>query len=231
MAPHGCLHRKSDIAYSMPSLTRRPLKSRESRWARTLARWLVAARVPPNGISLASLAFALTGAAAMLTAPLCMPGTRAGLWMAAALCVQLRLLCNLLDGMVAVEGGLGGKSGEVYNELPDRIADPLLIIPAGYATGLAWGPELGWLAGMLALFTAYVRLLGGAVGLPQSFAGPMAKPQRMAAMTLGLLVAALAVPLSLDGAVLTLALAVVALGALITAARRTSAILRALEVR
>ena len=29
-----------------------------------------------------------------------------------------RLLCNLLDGMVAVEGGKRSKSGELYNDVP-----------------------------------------------------------------------------------------------------------------
>ena len=167
----------------------------------------------------------------MLAVPLAGPGTRIALFLIAAGCVQLRLLCNLLDGMVAVEGGLGSRSGEVYNDLPDRIADPLLIVPAGYASGLAWGPELAWMAGLLALLTAYIRMLGGASGLPQDFQGPMAKPHRMATMTVGLLAAALAVPLGLDGPVLIVALLAVALGAAYTAVRRTRAILAALESR
>jgi phosphatidylglycerophosphate synthase len=208
---------------------RRPLKTRETRWARTLATWLARHRVPPNLISLASLGFAALGALAMLAAPGAGPGLRAALFILAAACVQLRLLCNLLDGMVAVEGGLGSRSGEVYNEVPDRIADPLLIVPAGYATGLPLGPELGWLCGLLALFTAYIRALGGSAGLPQGFQGPMAKPHRMAVMTAGLIAAALAVPLGLDGGILLAALAIIALGTLVTAWRRTSAILSALE--
>ena len=207
---------------------RRPLKTRDTRWARTLAAWLARHRVPPNAISLASLGFAALGAVAMLAAPAAASGGRTALFILAAGCVQLRLLCNMLDGMVAVEGGMGSRSGEVFNEMPDRIADPLLIIPAGYAIGLPFGPELGWLCGLLALFTAYIRALGGAAGLPQGFQGPMAKPHRMAAMTAGLIAAALAVPLGLDGAALAATLTLIALGALVTAWRRTSAILRAL---
>jgi phosphatidylglycerophosphate synthase len=208
---------------------RRPLKTRDTRWARTLAAWVARHRVPPNAISLASLGFAALGAAAMLAAPCLAGGGRAALFILAAACVQLRLLCNLLDGMVAVEGGMGSRTGEVFNEVPDRIADPLLIVPAGYAVGLPYGPELGWLCGLLALFTAYLRALGGAAGLPQDFRGPMAKPHRMAVMTAGLVAAALAVPLGLDGLVLVATLAVISLGALATAWRRTSAILRALD--
>jgi phosphatidylglycerophosphate synthase len=210
---------------------RRPLKTRDTAWARALARWFVARRVAPNHISLASLGFAALGAIAMLLSPAAPPGVRVGLYLAAAVCIQLRLLCNLLDGMVAVEGGLGSRSGDVFNEVPDRIADPLLIVPAGYACGLAWGPELAWTAGLLALLTAYIRALGGTLGLPQSFAGPMAKPHRMAAMTIALITAALLCPWSLDGVVLMLALILIVIGAIVTAVRRTRAILVALEAR
>ncbi len=210
---------------------RRPLKSRDTGWARALARLLAGRRVAPNLISLASLAFAVLGAGAMLLAPLAPAGGRTLLYLTAAAAIQLRLLCNLLDGMVAVEGGLKSASGDLYNEVPDRLADPLLIIPAGYACGLAWGPELGWLAGLLALFTAYLRALGGSLGLPQDFQGPMAKPHRMAAMTLGLVAAALCTPWGLDGAVLALALLLIVAGTLLTAVRRTRTILAGLEAR
>jgi phosphatidylglycerophosphate synthase len=214
-----------------PPTARRPLKSRDTRWARQLARHCVERRVAPNHISVASLGFAALGAIAMLAAPAASPGVRAGLYLAAAVCIQLRLLCNLLDGMVAVEGGLGSASGALYNELPDRIADPLLIVPAGYAAGIAWAPELAWTAALLALLTAYIRALGGLVGLPQGFQGPMAKPQRMAVMTAGLIAAALAIPLGLDGWALTLCLVLIVGGATVTAVRRTRAIFSALEAR
>jgi phosphatidylglycerophosphate synthase len=213
------------------SASRRPLKTRESGWARVLARALARRRVSPNHISLLSLVFAALGAAAMSVSPFVSPGARAALFVAAAACIQLRLLCNLLDGMVAVEGGLGSPAGEVYNDLPDRIADPLLIIPAGYASGLGLGPELAWTAALLSLLTAYIRMLGGASGLPQGFEGPMAKPHRMAAMTAGLIIAALATPFGFGGLVLGLTLVLVILGTLLTAVRRTRAIVRALDAR
>ena len=62
------------------------------------------------------------------------------MFLAAAACIQLRLLCNLFDGMVAVEGGFKTKSGEIYNELPDRVADVLILAGAGYAM-----PSSEWL--------------------------------------------------------------------------------------
>jgi hypothetical protein len=57
------------------------------------------------------------------------------------------------------------KSGEIYNDLPDRISDCLIFVPAGYAVpGIS---ELAWAAGLLAVFNAYVRILGGSTGTQQ----------------------------------------------------------------
>jgi len=154
------------------------------------------------------------------------------LWLVvAAIAIQLRLICNLLDGMVAVEGKLGSKSGEIYNDLPDRIADPLILVAAGYAVPFVFGPALGWLAGLLAVFTAYTRLLGAATGAGQDFRGPMAKPQRMAVMTVASLGEIAAGLLHYAGYVFIAALALVILGCIVTIARRTANIKRILESR
>ncbi len=40
------------------------------------------------------------------------------------------------------------------------------------------------------MLTAYIRVLGGALGTPQYFTGPMAKQHRMFVITLGALLAA-----------------------------------------
>jgi phosphatidylglycerophosphate synthase len=150
----------------------------------------------------------------------------------AAAFIQLRLLCNLFDGMVAVEGGRRTRSGEVFNDLPDRIADPLVLVGAGYAiVGVDWGADLGWAAGVLAVMTAYVRVLGGATGVTQSFMGPMAKQHRMAIMTgAALLAAAEEVALGTDR-VLVLALMVVVVGCVVTVVRRARLVIAPLGER
>ncbi len=217
----------------MPSTpARRPLKTRQAGWASALARAVARTGLTPNAISLSGVGFAVVTAVALLAAGSASGGARAGLFVLAAAAVQLRLLCNLLDGMVAVEGGRGTPAGEVFNDLPDRVSDLLALVPAGYALqGVGLGPELGWAAGVAAVLTAYVRVLGGACGLPQRFTGPMAKPHRMAALTAGLLVAAATVSVGVADVVLAVTLAVIAVGALATAVRRTVAVVRALGAR
>lgn len=215
---------------------RRPLKSRGKPWAWALARRLTAWRVAPNLISSLSVVFAgAAGACLPLAVRAASPAAAALLFLAAAAGIQLRLLANLMDGMVAVEGGLGGRTGELWNDLPDRFADALVLAGAAYAQpGLAWGEALGWTAAVLAVITAYVRVLGAAAGAGQHFLGPMAKPQRMATMTAACVLGAalaLAGRAALAAHVLTAALVLVVAGAAVTIARRLLKIAGALNAR
>ena len=154
--------------------SRRPIKARGSAWVQKIAAALARSPLTPNAISVLSIVFAAAGAAALLWLP---PW---GAWLC-AVGIQLRLLCNLFDGMAAVEGGKSTATGALYNEVPDRVADSVLIVALGYSAGTPW---LGWLGALLAALTAYIRTLGGALGLAQDFSGPMAKQHRMALMTL-----------------------------------------------
>jgi len=132
--------------------------------------------------------------------------------------------------MVAVEGGFKTKSGEIFNELPDRFADAFILIGAGYTMPkLAWMPLLGWTAAILAVTTAYVRALGASAGASQQFCGPMAKPHRMAAMTIASLGNAVLLWCRIDFALVGWALIVIAAGCVVTIVRRTSRIIAELE--
>ena len=143
-------------------------------------------------------------------------------WLVAAIAIQLRLMANLLDGMVAVEGGKGGLTGEMWNEVPDRIADAAIFIGAGYAAGSS--PLLGFGAALVSVFVAYVRALGASVGAGQCFIGPQSKPQRMAVLTAAcVLIAALPVwQRVMPTTIVVAALWVVVVGGVITAWRRLS---------
>lgn len=212
-------------------MERRPLRSRDTALAHAAARWLKAHGATPNGISLAGIVFAAAAGACFAAAFRVAPALTPLLLVAGAALVQGRLACNLLDGMVAVEGGLQTPTGDLYNDAPDRLADTLILLGIGYGlTAYPWAPELAWAAALLSVATAYVRLLGGASGLPQSFMGPMAKPHRMALVTASALVAAV-LPARWGQGVLALALAVVVVGAPFTSARRLAAIARGLSAR
>lgn len=167
--------------------SRRPLASRSAGWAIRLADWSVQQGYTPNQISRASVGFAALGLVFYALSPFG-PGVLQWFWLIlAAVTIQARLVCNLIDGMVAVEGGQGGKDGPFWNEAPDRLSDLLFLVGAGIAAG---NPGLGALAAALAIATAYLREFGRAEGFPPDFSGPLAKPQRMALLTIGTVIAA-----------------------------------------
>ena len=204
---------------------RRPLKTRSARWAQRLAAYLVRIKATPDHISALSIVFAVGGAAL-----LAVPGLAASpaALIAAAACVQLRLVCNLLDGMVAIEGGRKSPIGGLWNELPDRVADSLFIVALGYAAGQ---PALGWFGALAAAVTAYIRQLGGTLGLAQDFRGPMAKQHRMAVLTAVCVIGAFERWFFATDWVLLAGAWIIALGSLLTCVTRTRAIAAQLRAR
>ena len=169
---------------------RRPIATRNAGWAQSAARRLAHSRITPNQISIASIACAALAGAAFWATATTSGSSATFLFLLAALGCQTRLICNLLDGMVAMEGGKREPSGPFWNEFPDRVADILILAGAGLGLG---NPSLGLAAATMAVFTAYVRELGRANGAPSDFSGPMAKPQRMAVMTVSAIIAACAI--------------------------------------
>jgi phosphatidylglycerophosphate synthase len=209
---------------------RRYLRTRELRWPRALAAALGDAGIRPNAISLLSIAFASLAGLALWRS-----GEIGGDWflfLTAAVAIQLRLLCNMLDGLLAVEGGFKSKVGDLYNEVPDRIADVVILVGAGYgARALPFGEILGWSAALLAVMTAYIRLLAGSLGAQQLFIGPMAKQHRMFVMTVGAVAAAIEHARLGTVRALWLALAIVVAGSVITFFRRLARLASELERR
>ncbi len=204
---------------------RRPLASRDRAAAKALAHWLAERGASPNAISIGGMIAGLAAGAALAATSHVPAGAAARLCFAAgAVLIQLRLLANMLDGMVAVETGKASPTGALYNEIPDRVSDAAMFIGAGYALG--GRPALGYLAACLAVFLAYVRAQGRAAGAHQEFCGPMAKPHRAFVVTLLALYCAV-VPAAWQTDLLAegwgaaaWVLALVILGELWTAARR-----------
>jgi hypothetical protein len=114
------------------------------------------------------------------------------------------------------------------------VSDAAVFVGAGFA----WGGNvaLGYIATILAIFTAYVRAAGKIAGAPNEFCGPMAKQHRMLVITLACIYSAV-VPrpwqiLHFDNArlgVMALALFVITVGCLITVGRRLNRIAHALR--
>jgi phosphatidylglycerophosphate synthase len=212
--------------------SRRVLATRNAGWARAFARWLGRAGIRPNSVSIAGVIFALAACGAFCLVPDVTPGVRTVVLLLATATIQLRLLCNLLDGMLAVEEGFKSKTGDIYNDLPDRVADALILVGAGSAIRrLPYGATLGWLAALMAIFTAYVRLLGGSLGVTQHFIGPMAKQHRMFALTIATLLSAVETMLGLPLRAIRVGLAMIVAGSIVTAWRRTQRIIGEVEAR
>jgi phosphatidylglycerophosphate synthase len=214
---------------------RRPMKPREWPVMTGVARVLNRAGVSPNSISIASIvACCIAGSAFAATSSYEGTGQRV-LWLVGAACVQLRAICNLLDGMVAVESGKASAVGELYNEVPDRLSDAVMLIGLGYAVGSS--PLLGYAAALVAVFVAYIRAQGRVAGAPQDYRGPMGKPHRMFLVTfVGLFLAC--APATWQGfwwgpeyawGIIHLAMWVIIIGGLLTAARRLFAAGQALR--
>jgi len=89
----------------------------------------------------------------------------------------------MLDGMVAVASGKASLRGEILNDLPDRISDVLIFV--GVAHSGLMNPLFGYWAAIFSLLTAYVGMLGQAVGVQREFSGLMSKPWRMVTLHVG----------------------------------------------
>ena len=206
---------------------RRPLSSRGWGISQQIAAWLAKKDVNPNVISMvamvcgiaAGLAFAATSGVSH---------HQWLLWVGGALLVQLRLLGNLYDGMVAVLRQIASPVGELFNEVPDRMSDAATLIGFGYAAGS--NVLLGFIATCFALFLPYLRAMGKVVGAQQEFCGPMAKQQRMAVVTLAAVVSAL-IPGAIDWNIPTFALWLIIAGCIVTCVRRLGRITATLHAR
>ncbi len=223
------MYHLATVNVSTPDPTaRRPLKTRNVRAFQLLAALLARRGVSPNAISFASIVFGCAAGAALAMTAHAGEWALRGWWLAAAVCIQLRLLANMLDGMVAVEGRRGGPTGDLWNEAPDRLSDAATLIGAGFAAESL--PLLGFGAALVAIFVAYVRALGASVGAGQIFLGPQAKPHRMAVMTAVCVLMAMFPRLSslqssqVPDSLIEIALWVVMLGGIITAWRRLARI-------
>lgn len=158
--------------------SRRPIANVFRGTAQAATRFCVRAGIHPDTISYASMGAAVAAALCFWQS-----AHHPSLLIIAPLLCYLRLWCNMLDGMVAIAAGKASWRGEILNDLPDRFSDVLIFIGAAHSGWM--NPLFGYWAAIMALLTAYVGLLGQAVGAQREFSGIMSKPWRMVALHLG----------------------------------------------
>ena len=159
-------------------LSRRTIAEVFRRTAHRTVRLCVRLEIHPDLVSYTSIV-AAAGAGVCFWHARTMPAL---LLVAVVLCYT-RLWLNMLDGMVALAAGKASRSGEIVNELPDRISDVLIFV--GVAHSELCHPLSGYWVAIGALLVAYVGMLGQAVGVQREFSGVMAKPWRMVLLHLG----------------------------------------------
>ena len=206
---------------------RRPLASRRWSISKNIAAWLAKNDVNPNVISMAAMVCGIAAGLAF-AATSSVSDHKWLLWVGGALLIQLRLLGNLYDGMVAVLRQIASPVGELFNEVPDRVSDAATLIGFGCSAGS--NALLGFVATCFALFLPYLRAMGKVVGGQQEFCGPMAKQQRMAVVTIAATVCALT-PDAVDWKLPTYALWLIIVGSIVTCVRRLNRIVGTLRVR
>jgi phosphatidylglycerophosphate synthase len=202
------------------SENRRELKARKITVFHKLAKILIGWGLTPNSVSVISVFFAALAGLAMAASTFKSGAQFSALMILGVFGVQLRLLCNLVDGLMAVEGGLKTKTGELFNDIPDRISDIFIIMGLAWAASpfSPWALELGWIATLLAVLTAYVRVLMASINGQQDFSGPMAKQHRMFLISLCCLIIAIHPPWA--GPLLISTLGIICVGSLLTCLRR-----------
>ena len=200
------------------NLNRRELSTRKVQFFHRLAKRLVALGLHPNHVSLLSMLFAGLGGASYILAGM---SDGANFWFVLAIVgIQFRLLCNLIDGLMAVEGGLKTATGELYNDVPDSISDMILFISFGLATHTGLTAILGFIAALGAIMTAYIRVLGASMGAGHFFSGPMAKQHRMFLLTLATLIWAAENYFAHSNYTILFTLLIVSVGTVVTCFRR-----------
>lgn len=210
-------------------MERRPLKTRGASWARGLAKGLAGVGITPNQISIASVVFALMSGIFFYYSQF----SNKGLFLIlAALCIQLRLICNLMDGMVAIEHNKKTNTGDIFNDVPDRAADFFIIVGVGYAVSEKFlALPLAYTAAAIAITTAYIRVLGASLKSSHYYFGPMAKPHRMALITVSAIIEMIlfSTNINLGFSLLYISLYIMVIGGVITCYRRLSKITSDLE--
>ena len=185
------------------------IKPAAQRLVRPLVDWLVA-----RGISADAVTFSAVPVAALGGICLALSDSFSALLLLVPVFAAIRLILNLLDGLVARRTGTTHAMGELLNELGDRVSDVLFI--GGLAFVAAVGPMLALGAVAAALLASYTGVVARALGVPRQYGGVMSKPGRMITLSIA---APLALIVAEPWPLLAAAL-IILVGSLLTMAQR-----------
>lgn len=197
------------------------VKPRFRQLLRGTAKGLANRGVTPDQVTTAGVVASGLGAAALW-----LGGRWRGAFAAVPVLAFARTAANALDGLVAEESGLGRPAGELYNETADRLGDVAFL--AGTATVPGVPPALALGALAAAELSSFVGIGAKAAGGTRRYDGPMGKPDRMLVLGAAGLIAAVT---RRPARALNAGLALIAVGALATAANRYRRARAELEAR
>ena len=213
------------------SVTNGHMRPRDEGLGASLAQALSKAQVSPEAVLIAGVGFALGGSVAFGLAGLSEGGARV-VWLGfAVISIQFRMTCAVV-GRLMTDDAVKGPATPLWKSLPDRIADVLLLVGAGYASlqaGDVLSPALGWLCAVLAVTASYVRELGRGAGVAINRVGPVGKGRRMAILSAGALVSMLEWTWGWHGEALLIALALLAALSALTVFNRARRLARGLR--
>jgi archaetidylinositol phosphate synthase len=152
-------------------------KSRWQKWLQPIVWLSMRWKLSPDVFTYGALGLSILAGLAFWGAG----ANRLALWIVPP-CVLLRLICNLMDGLIAREQGVADAMGEVKNELGDRLADTAIflgLICGGYAD-----PRLASFALALILIGSFLGILSKALGGSRLYIGLFGKGDRMISLAL-----------------------------------------------
>lgn len=142
--------------------------------------WMARNGVSPNTASLLSLGYAVAAAESLYATSFLEPPAQRLSWLGTAVFIQLRWWATLLQECLPARKARVTAVRPLYQEMTNRISDTVILIACGFAAGGT--PALGYFAACAALLTAFARILGKSLGVPNE-CGPMAGKHRMMLLT------------------------------------------------
>jgi CDP-diacylglycerol---glycerol-3-phosphate 3-phosphatidyltransferase len=192
------------------------LKPRFVAGLRVIEDRLVAGDVRADTLTFVSLVPAVATAAAIIAGAIWHPL----FWLVVGPCALVRMALNALDGAVARRTGTSHTRGEVYNELVDRTADALMLVPVAVVAP-AW---LAIVAVAAAWGTSLIAVLTQAVTGERAHGGPMGKPDRVLVLSL-----AAAAAVGVGATAFTVGLIAIVVGCAMTVGIRVRGLLAAAD--